>query len=1384
LTYRWDKADRLTGVRSSNTDGLDVAYAYDAANRLTSVSDTRFGTQQYAYDAVGRRTESLSPNGVKSLLTYNDMDRVERMQTGRAAADSGLGTVYQDFNYTYTPTGQLESIASLGGGLASYEYDAGDRLTKETLVPGSNDHFAGGSVSYSYDAAGNMLGRTSSLPGVTSESWTYDATNQRSSESYDDHGDLSNGTDYNFLHQSLNNAAKNLEYIVNGDGVRVGRRVWNAAAGSWETSRYLVDDMSLTGYSQVLEEVQDGQVDRVFAYGDELMAQDATVLATEGGGNFTVALGKDGKVYAWGSNSDGQLGDLSLSSQSTVTEIPGLENIIEVTAGSTFAAALDQDGMVWVWGALSYDATPVQLDGIDDVVQIAAGADHLLMLSGEGEIFSFGANQYGQLGDGTYTASMEHPVQVSGVSSAVSIDAGARHSIALLESGDVLAWGDNRSGQLGDPGFTENGSALAAPVSLNDSDIQSIDVGADHTLALNAQGQLYSWGGGSQGQLGLGDFDDHAQPTVISIPAAEEGTDAQVVSFSAGSWHSFAQRSDGVVFSWGNNDYGQLGPDSSDTEEASPVEQGSLSFLSSIHAGDRHNVGQDATGSAFRWGAHRQGQLGVQGTVKAATPQSLEGDYLSVVSSISSSPHVRPTLERDYFHQDVLGNVRMRTDIDGGVRDHLAYSSYGQLLNSGASGMDYRPQPLYHGERYDPLSGQYHMRARDYDPTSGRFQQIDRFDGFMGNPLSLNRYTFAENNPVGKYDPSGRYAVTLVGAVYMLHSASQFTEHMTSLASDEYLDPQQLMQNLALVSTTGVAVLPPVHKEERQLWVHGSDGGMIGSLIGKSSREVDPTAMRMRSRGVANDLFFSLRRSAAGRQSWATRQVENAWGAIYNLRRELNTVIPLEDGSEPLKLSLNTRWPDNIYHDSLLQSLFQSRSGSSGMSVTASFNRNLRGRMRAEARPDLTGLALRHLNAANGGGVIDWQTRLPSGSPDAYNSALSGGANNFAPDRQQLWDEMQGVIWKSVFVPGLNQLYSQGLLSGLHDDAQSLRGLAQYDQKIVGWQIRMFMREMTANGLDMVSCMATPRTYVEGGKEALHRSSSIAGGNWSDLSVTGKIRYVAALGGEITQVNGLVEAFSEYSVTGELQTTEERWMKGISGITGVAGTIAGGLGFVEKTMLTRSAKVAKYERRVAMESRSGTAPRKTREQIAWENEFTGNHWDQLDTANKTANRARNGLETRGVKPGVGERSLNREQYKVLMSMYRNNGSSLQKALNGIIESQDYVYRATSRRALKYARKAGRIDLPSYMTTESLLGMSSRSIMDRFQIFKHWRTPDVILRIPKSALDYVAVPRPLGGALQIGWEPFTDFYPAAGSGGGRQFLGTTSTWDESWVIPIK
>lgn len=155
-------------------------------------------------------------------------------------------------------------------------------------------------------------------------------------------------------------------------------------------------------------------------------------------------------------------------------------------------------------------------------------------------------------------------------------------------------------------------------------------------------------------------------------------------------------------------------------------------------------------------------------------------------------------------------------------------------------------------------------------------------------------------------------------------------------------------------------------------------------------------------------------------------------------------------------------------------------------------------------------------------------------------------------------------------------------------------------------------------------------------------------------------------------------------------------------------------------------------------------------------------------------------------PGLGERALKREQYRELISKYRNSGAKLQAELDATIAGHKFVYRATTLKAVEIYRANGRVSGRVggvYMSAE-YVGLDPKVLMDRSQVFEHWGQPEVLLRIPTSEIDTAVVPRPFGGGLKVGWEPRTAAYPAAGSGDMHQFLGSTKSWSDSWVIPLK
>src|SRR5579885_2722424 len=118
-----------------------------------------------------------------------------------------------------------------------------------------------------------------------------------------------------------------------------------------------------------------------------------------------------------------------------------------------------------------------------------------------------------------------------------------------------------------------------------------------------------------------------------------------------------------------------------------------------------------------------------------------------------------------YYLEDGQNNVRLLTDGNGAVTDRYCYDAFGNLLSSqGATVNPYR----YTGQQLDSLTGLYDLRARYYDPTSGRFTSRDTASLDFSNPVELNRYSYAEENPVDLVDPSGHGEEEEEGGLYVI----------------------------------------------------------------------------------------------------------------------------------------------------------------------------------------------------------------------------------------------------------------------------------------------------------------------------------------------------------------------------------------------------------------------------------------------------------------------------------------------------------------------------------------------------------------------------------------------------------------------------------------
>jgi RHS repeat-associated protein len=309
LGYTYDAHGNLTAIQSATPGGLSLAYTYDVLNRLQSVTDARAGTTTYGYDAVGNLAGTVYPNGAAVQYEFNALNRLTRL-----TAQNAQSAVIADYAYTLGAAGHrltaTESVAAPGGVQTVsrvYGYDAAHRLIGETLsVSGVPGLPASAGVSYALDPVGNRLSRSSTLPGVSSTSSSYDANDRLADETYDPNGNTLSGLDsvqatlncaYDFedrLVAATTASGASVSIVYDGDGHRVAKTV------NGVTTLYLVDDRNPTGYAQVLEEhvaagAQTPVLCRVYAYGIDLISQDQLLEDGQGGWAWSASFyGYDG----------------------------------------------------------------------------------------------------------------------------------------------------------------------------------------------------------------------------------------------------------------------------------------------------------------------------------------------------------------------------------------------------------------------------------------------------------------------------------------------------------------------------------------------------------------------------------------------------------------------------------------------------------------------------------------------------------------------------------------------------------------------------------------------------------------------------------------------------------------------------------------------------------------------------------------------------------------------------------------------------------------------------------------------------------------------------------------------------------------------------------
>eukprot|EP01080_Neovahlkampfia_damariscottae_P005553 gene5553-9371_t len=277
------------------------------------------------------------------------------------------------------------------------------------------------------------------------------------------------------------------------------------------------------------------------------------------------------RAFTMGYNNFGQLGNGNSTDSKFSTYFLENENVksmamgydhtlITKIDGTVFSSGRNHVGQLGIGPSLIFTTNFQQI--FNNAHESVAGAYHSMIISNNSTVFSFGLNDYGQLGVGDQINKI-YPTKIELLCNVSKISAGNSHTLVLLQNKTVVSFGYNLYGQLGDGSTITKASPVA--LSLNNMDIISVATGNDHSIILNSNGYVFLFGRNVYGQIGDGTTTNRLIPTILPY------SNSKILKIAAGGHSTFILKSNGTLFGFGRNFDGELGVGTAYSSQKIPI---------------------------------------------------------------------------------------------------------------------------------------------------------------------------------------------------------------------------------------------------------------------------------------------------------------------------------------------------------------------------------------------------------------------------------------------------------------------------------------------------------------------------------------------------------------------------------------------------------------------------------------------------------------------------------------------------------------------------------------------------------------------------------------------------------------------------------------------